>query len=469
MLRIHGVKNAGQSNIIREKVKRTCLTKYGFEHAMSSPELQKRSKEGCFKKYGVTNVFSSGWCIDKIKKFNLENHGVEHNMQVSSIRDKRDTTCIKKYGAACVTKNTLIKKKISNTHLRKVYSKLETERIKPLFSLSNFHGFQNKLYKFQCKKCNNIFENNYIGVRCYRCQPLPRSKIEEQLSIFLNSIVSEVKRNARKEFDNEFEIDFYIPNRKLAIELNGNYYHSELSGKSRDYHVNKTEKCEAKGIHLIQIMEDEWINKQEIVKDKILHLLKNNSVKVYARKCDIKPVSYIDAKVFSETNHIQGSDISPVRIGLYHNEILVALMTFGKLRKIMGFKKSAGNKIFELSRYSTSKGLSVPGGASKLLSYFKKIYQPEKIISYADRRWSNSTNNMYNALGFEYISKSQPNYWYVHSTNYLKRFHRFSFRKSILSRKLGQFDTTITEWENMKNNKYDRIWDCGNLRYEWSI
>ena len=22
-------------------------------------------------------------------------------------------------------------------------------------------------------------------------------------------------------------------------------------------------------------------------------------------------------------------------------------------------------------------------------------------------------------------------------------------------------------WENMKNNGYDRIWDCGNLKYEW--
>ena len=51
----------------------------------------------------------------------------------------------------------------------------------------------------------------------------------------------------------------------------------------------------------------------------------------------------------------------------------------------------------------------------------------------------------------------------------LKRYHRFQFRKNVLKDKLEVFDPKLTEYENMLNNDYYRIWDCGNLVYEWSL
>lgn len=73
---------------------------------------------------------------------------------------------------------------------------------------------------------------------------------------------------------------------------------------------------------------------------------------------------------------------------------------------------------------------------------------------------------MYSDNNFELVSITTPNYWYIDKKKYLKRYHRFNFRKSELIKKLKFFDNTLSEWENMQLNGYDRIWDCGNLKYE---
>ena len=88
-------------------------------------------------------------------------------------------------------------------------------------------------------------------------------------------------------------------------------------------------------------------------------------------------------------------------------------------------------------------------------------YKPSKIVTYADKRWS--YGDVYYKLGFEHSHDSQPNYWYFHKTNMTKVYHRFNFRKSELNKKLDSFDPNKTEWENMKLNGWNRIWDCGNM------
>ena len=167
--------------------------------------------------------------------------------------------------------------------------------------------------------------------------------------------------------------------------------------------------------------------------------------------------------------HIQGICQSSIQLGAYYNNNLVSVMTFGKQRRIMGFKNNNNNNNnnYELLRFATSQNVVGIGG--KLLSYFIKNYDPKKIISYADKRWTHSTNNVYEKIGFKKINNGTPNYWYIHKKNFQRRYHRFSFRKTELNKKLQTFDPTLTEWENMQLNGYDRIWDCGSLKYEWGI
>lgn len=96
------------------------------------------------------------------------------------------------------------------------------------------------------------------------------------------------------------------------------------------------------------------------------------------------------------------------------------------------------------------------GVASKLLSHFKKNYKWEQIFSYADRRWS--TGNLYAQIGFELIGNTKPNYWYF-ANGSIERRHRFALRKKSSEPK------DITEWELRRNQGWNRIWDCGNLKY----
>jgi len=119
-------------------------------------------------------------------------------------------------------------------------------------------------------------------------------------------------------------------------------------------------------------------------------------------------------------------------------------MSFGQLRRVTG-NINVNNNEYELIRYCSEN--VVIGGAEKLLNNFIKNYNPKKIISYADRRWSFNLNNLYKKLGFIFCKKTSPNYFYVNKKNYLQRFHRFTFRKSELKNRLNNFDSSLTEWE----------------------
>lgn len=162
------------------------------------------------------------------------------------------------------------------------------------YDVENIKHFGKQIIILKCNNCNLVFENNYLGLSCNFCNKKPRSMVEKELFDFIKSIYNgEIQRNVRKILDNEFELDFYFPDKKLAIEFNGNYYHSEIEGgKTKSYHINKLNICNDKHIQLIQITEDEWINKQEIVKNRLKHVLELNTTnKIYARKCEIKEVN----------------------------------------------------------------------------------------------------------------------------------------------------------------------------------
>jgi hypothetical protein len=205
------------------------------------------------------------------------------------------------------------------------------------------------------------------------------------------------------------------------------------------------------------VFEDEWDNKSDIVKSVINAKLGMFEVRIYARKCQVVQLTAAECNQFLVANHIQGADLSSVRLGLMYDNKLTAVMTFGKSR----FNK---NYEYEMYRFCTKLNTQIVGGAAKLLSHFSTQYKPTSIISYADRRYS--TGGLYNALGFTRLHSSKPAYQYVKSTkgdggNYTRRFNRTQFQKHKLSKVLSVFDPNLTEAVNMHNNGYHKIYDCG--------
>jgi hypothetical protein len=256
--------------------------------------------------------------------------------------------------------------------------------------------------------------------------------------------------------DGKYELDIYLPKENIAFEYNGLYWHCEVN-KDRNYHINKTIACEERGIRLFHVFEDEWQYKQEIVKSMIRNLFNQTTRKIYARKCEIREVDSKDSRKFLNNNHLQGYCNSQVRLGLYHNNELVSLMTFGKSRHFVGNGKTE----WELLRFCNAINTTVIGGASKLLNHFIKEYNPNEIISYADRRWSNG--NLYEKLGFKKYNESKPSYYYIIDR---KRIYRFNLRKSVLIEKFG-CPKDMSEHEFCLRQKWYRIYDCGCLCYKW--
>ena len=178
---------------------------------------------------------------------------------------------------------------------------------------------------------------------------------------------------------------------------------------------------------------------------------------IMARKCEIREVDAHEATVFLEQNHLQGSCGSSIKLGLYYNNELVSLMALGKSRHFIGNGKTQ----WELLRFCNKLNTNIIGGASKLLKYFIKQYNPQEIVSYADRRWSNG--NLYNILKFTLYNKSKPNYYYVIGN---KRIYRFNLRKSILIDKYN-CPKEMSEHEFCLLQHWYRIYDCGCLCYVW--
>jgi hypothetical protein len=199
-------------------------------------------------------------------------------------------------------------------------------------------------------------------------------------------------------------------------------------------------------IRIIHIWEDDWIYKTEIVKSQIKNWLVLTENKIFARKCEVKEIN--NSKDFLNKNHIQGSDRSIIKLGLFYNNELVSIMTFNKTE---GRKKMIDTD-WNLSRFSNKLEYNVVGGASKLLNYFIKNYNPKRIISYADKDWSNGS--VYYKLGFNLVNETKPDYKYLINN---KRVHKSRYRKSKLN-------TTLTESQYMLD--IPRIWDCGKIKFE---
>ena len=242
------------------------------------------------------------------------------------------------------------------------------------------------------------------------------------------------------------ELDIYIPSHSLAIEVNGLYWHSELNGKDKHYHLQKTLDCEKKGIRLLQFWDFEVEDKWPIVESMILNKLNLNQTRIGARVCYVAGVDSYREKTFLEDNHIQGYVPSSVCLGLYRR---------GELVSLMSFKRPRFNKRFdwELLRFCNKTNITVSGGASRLFSY-----RPSgSIITYADRRYS--CGQLYNRLEFTGLKPSKPSYHYT--KDFITLESRIKYQKHKLPQLLEIFNPSLTEWDNMVINGFDRVWDCG--------
>ena len=462
----YGVENVFQSKEIQDRQKATNIARYGVENVFQSEDVKRKSKGTCLERYGTEYANQSDEIKKKIVSTNMERYGAPVASQNETVKAKMKSTCIERYGVDNIFKNGVF----IRANLDRAYDEMAgrwKDYVVPLFSKEEYTGhFHNEVYRWRCVKCGAEFESEIYNTnhakehgeqvpRCWKCFPRHDgfSSEEQDVFDFVKSIYGgEVICHDRNTIFPQ-ELDIYIPNQKLAIEFDGLYWHSEEQGKDEHYHLNKTLACEKAGVRLIHIFENEWIEKQSIVKDRIKSALGIYDRRIYARKCVLKEIDSKTSNDFLEANHLQGSDHSSIRYGLYFENELVSVMTFGKPR----FNKKYD---FELIRFASSLGVQVIGGASKLLVHFRRGHSGS-IISYANRRYSQG--RIYESMGFKPVQSSNPNYFWIGKDAV---FTRYQCQKHRLASLLGDgYDASKSESGNMVGNGFHRIYDCGNLVY----
>ena len=419
-------------------------------------EMVKRQKEATQKKWGVDFFPQHEEFIKKQKETKKKRYGDEHYNNI----EKMKSTKQKLYGDSGY--NNSEKNKITR---RDTFVSLVKEKTKDKFIS---YELDSENITLNCSLCNQdyLIYNNLFNYRtkqksvlCTLCNPTDEKQVsglELDLINFISSLV-DVETKNRTILEGK-ELDIFIPQKNLAIEFNGLYWHSDVY-KDKNYHLNKTINCNKKNIDLLHVFEDEWLEKSDIVKSIIKNRLGVWDKKIYARSCKVGIVTKEDEKLFLNTNHIQGFVGSNISYGLYYNEELVSIMTFGKLRKSLGYDSKDG--CYEMLRFCNKLNHNIIGGASKLFKHFIKNKKPKQVISYSDNRYFNGS--LYDKLGFEFVGDTKPNYFYVINHN---RENRFKYRKDVLIKE--GFDSNKTEREIMKDRGYNRIWDCGNKKWVWS-
>jgi len=435
----YGVEYHTQSGLIKDKIKNTNLNKLGVDNPMKSDIIKKKQKETIYNLYGVDNISKLDEIKDKKKETTFLNFGVDYPLKSEYVKNKMRNTNLERYGNAYFTKTEIYRKENYDIANDEFYINYIGDGISLFRCDYNIdHNFEinkdvyskRKLYNVGlCTICNSINDNTSIK--------------EKELFNFISGIYDkEIIRNYRI---GKMEIDIFIPDLNIGFEFNGLYWHSSKYKDSK-FHINKSKFFEDNNIKVIHIWEDDWDKKSEIIKSQISNLL-NLSKRVFARNCQVKEIK--DNKIardFLNKNHIQGYVNSNLKLGLYYNDELVSIMSFDHFEG----RKSMSNDEWNLNRFCNKLNHSVIGGASKLLKYFIENNNVKRIISYADRDWSNG--NLYYKLGFKKISESKPDYKYIINSY---RVHKSRFRKSKTNLSESQLDML-------------KIWDCGKLKFEIS-
>lgn len=311
-----------------------------------------------------------------------------------------------------------------------------------------------------------VARDHLLSNGCPKCQPhkgINGSGRELELFDFVQSLDPSARRGDRYIIKPQ-ELDIVSDQMKTAFEFCGLFWHSDympdknLPSLGPKRHLIKLEKAKAAGYRLFTVFEDEWANKQDAVKTLVARAIAPEKLPtIGSRSCELFTPSWEEAAAFYNQYHLQGATPGTVHVGLRQGDLTLAVMTVGK-RSLYG-KVADGD--WEMIRFCLNPAYNVPGAMSRLCSWLPAHLSVKRLFSFVDRRWF--TGSSYVRAGFTLVKITDPGYWYVRG---LKRESRYKYAKHKLAGLLENFDPSLTEVENMRNHGWNRIFDCGQYRFE---
>ena len=478
----YGVENVSKSSVVKDRICNTFKEKYGVEWVGQSKEVQAKQKATCIEKYGVPTPFQMDDFQEKSIQTCRKKYGTDYATQSQEVKSKITASYIDKTGFTNPLYNPDVIDKRRETNFKNFDGKWFTqtdEMIQSNHELflnrhKNIIGETDSTYIVSCEdnKCTlceskafeidkNVFvqRSSQSTVICPIKLPLMgnASLAETELLDYIKSIYDGEIETGDRSIISPLELDIVIPDKHIAIEFNGVFWHSDFNPRMcKTYHRDKSLKCRDKGYQLLHIWEDDWYNRKDIIKDYIKSKLGLCSKRIYARKCHVREIDAHTARLFVDSNHIQGYSNATYKIGLFYDDVLVSVMLVGKLRDMMGSKPK--ERHYEIYRVVSREDTEVVGGFSKMLKYFERTYNPECIITYGDLCYT--LGNVYLKCGFTDEGLSSPCYsWQINGV----RYHRSNFMKCKLEE--CKKDPSLTEDQVMRSRHAYKVWDAGKIKF----
>lgn len=435
--------DASYSN--REKAISTITEKYGVENVMQVTEV-------CARNHHDRDYVSAA---TKGQQTKLE----RYSDATFNNREKAESTNLTKYGVPNVMHSPATKEKVASNlsaTLNAKYTDIFQERYDITFVDPYKHQQQIAVL---CNKCNLTFDSFFVNglmKKCPTCFPKWVSKDEHELREFLVALGVTFESNDRTLIA-PYELDIVVPDCNVAFEYNGLFWHTEDTHPDRNYHYQKTAMCAAHNVKLVQIFSHHWYLRQDIVKSRIRQTLGLTETRIYARQCHVSEITTAVARTFLDKAHLDGYTGARVKLGLYCNDVLVSVMTFGNNR----FDSSG----WEVIRFASLLNCTIVGAAGKLFKHFTNHYSPAKVTSFSDNTWGYT--EFYSKLGFTLESRGKAGYSYV---DRFRDVHTVINRMQVQKHKLVKqgYDSDLTEVQIMKVRGFTRLWDCGHSKWVWN-
>lgn len=468
----HGVENTTQLESVKQKTKQTMIKKYGAEHPLQVKEFHNKAKQTCLERYDTETPCSLDVFKEKAKQTCIKNYGVdnpnknkevrarakqtcikkygkEHPSQIDEIKEKKKQTTEKHYGFSCIFSDENYRvectRKMRDKHWDYFKSALEEKNISPLFSKEDYLDQNENSHRFLCVTCNKefvVFMNNTMPQKIYCPEKIHnnRSLGEQEIYDWILSLgVKNVERNKRDWGKKRYyEADIYLPDYNFVIEYNGLYWHSNAK-KTKDYHYEKWKFFKDMGINCIQIFENEWEFKKDIVKNILLSklgLLKVPEFEEYT----IKDISEEEFESFVNENCAFKSEKYDHQIGLLCNDELMCVLSY-----------SENSEYIKIDLVCEKLGYCSNGKLFALfIDYLKAMNK--SIIYFVDIRYFEKTICF--DLGFRYYGHLNPEQYF------------FNKKSVILYRELSvsllkSYEPELSDEENATLNNYFWIYDCG--------
>lgn len=333
---------------------------------------------------------------------------------------------------------------------------------------------QNKVV-FRCIAHDRILEqtarDHLDGYNpCPQCNHM-KSAGEQQVFEFLSNLTEAESRN--RTILKPKELDIYLPERKLAVEYCGEFYHSsgskEEERKMRKKHIEKYRACKEQGVRLITLYETEWKERNYAIRRLLRNAVGKSKGKLMARKCELRKATAAEARAFYDRYHPQGGAGSGEHYALFWKGKMVACMRF-----VLGANDrgaGAGNRTWTLGRYATR--ITVAGAASRLFKAFVTEFNPPEVKSFSDNRFFDG--GMYAQLGF--VLEEEVAEDYVVWSPKIGIRPKPHYQRRLLPKRLEEHGLTEpfdpetdkrTEAEMTYLMGARRLYDCGKKRWVWT-